>query len=259
MATLASRTEIDDMSAKAFVLFSTGHIQEASQMWHGVVRRLLPLVTSDLAEPGLGNSEAECLTRTLVAHPPWEMASPAHSSLITSEDRTFAVYASAVQYAAHPSVARTLDDDLALAATSVFNLGLFHHLQGLLGGGESDASRSYEKALRAYRASQQILEGSGLCGSLEEADPQPPQHPGLILLQLALANNMGHLHDQMHSHDDARLQLGILRSLAASLDRAMMTTPSPMAREETEEFVPFLLTAALYPDCRAVCRPAPAA
>jgi hypothetical protein len=245
MDTLAFRKEIDDMSAEASLLFLTGHIHEASLLWHGVVRRLLPLVTADLAEPGADDETAPRLEGAFLVHPPLEMASHAHASIITSGDKTFAVYASAIQYVANPSFERTLDDDLALAATAVFNLGLFHHLQALLHGDRG--ARCYEKALRAYGAAQRILDESGLCSTREREEQH--QRRGLLLLHLALANNIGHIHDQIHAHDDVRRQLEILHSLVASLDRAT----SPTLLEETERFVPFLLTATMYPLHPKVC------
>jgi hypothetical protein len=249
MDTLAFRKEIDIMSSKASLLFSTGHIHEASLLWHGVVRRLLPLVTADAADPGADDdATAPSLVGAFLVHPPLEMSSRAHATMITSGDRSFAVYTSAIQYVAHPSCERSADDDLALAATAVFNLGLFHHLQALLHGDR--ASRCYDKALRAYGASQQILDESGLscrgCPSQPstERDEQQLQRQGLLLLHLALANNVGHICDQIHSHDDVQRQLETLHSLVASLDRA---TAAPTLLGETETFLPFLLTATLRP------------
>jgi hypothetical protein len=255
MDTLAFRKEINDMSAKASLLFSTGHIHEASLMWHGVVRRLLPLVTADAAEPGADDdATAPSLAGAFWVHPPLEMSSWAHSTMITSGDRTFAVYASAIQYVAHPSCEkRSGDDDLALAATAVFNLGLFHHLQALLHGDR--ATRCYEKALRAYGAAQRILDESGLScrvcpsqPSTERDEQHQHQQRGLLLLHLALVNNVGHICDQIHSHDDVQRQLETLHSLVASLDRATALSPAaPTLLGETETFLPFLLTATLRP------------
>jgi hypothetical protein len=265
------------MCADATILFSTGHIQEASLRWHGVVSRLVPLVTADLAAGAAAEAEPPSAGRLrgefwVHRHREVPSSSLSHfssssSSRITSGDRTFAAYASAIQYVAHPRLARSLDDDLALAATSVFNLGLCHHLQALLHGGDREASL-HAKALRAYGASLRILEGSGLClpedEEVHQAQHRQQQQRGVALLQLALANNMGHIHDQMHAHDGVLRQLEVLHGLLYSLD----PRPCPDESESlsssgieawSDLYAPFLLTAALYPDRRGVCHPAPCA
>lgn len=274
METPTTRKEIESMRADAVILFSTGHIQEASRMWHGVVRRLLPLVMGALSEPGEAVEEAAVpaprLNGEFWVHFPGDVTrSPSSSSSkIASGDRAFAVYASALEYVVNPRFDQTLYDDLALAATSVFNLGLCHHLQALLlpgGGGTRDATKSYEKALRrAYGASQRVMDESGLGTFLEAASHQ--RH-GLGLLQLALANNVGHIHDQMHSHDGVRQQLltlhGLLLLSSPPLDRPLANAaPSPLSTSIEawlDLYAPFLLTAALYPDCDKACQPAPCA
>ena len=241
---LAVRKQIEDMCCEASLLFSTGHIQDASLKWHGVVRRLLPMVTDGLEGPGGDEDPAPArLKGAFWVHPlAWEHPS---STMITSGDRTFAVYASAIQYcvSSHPSSV-SMQDDLVLAATSVFNLGLCHHLQALLHG-DQDAPKRYEKALRAYWASQRILEGSGLfCSSCMmcrrphyEAPEASREQQGLRLLQLALTNNIGHVYDQTHSHDDARRQLEILHSLVEALYRDMTTTTTMTSSTSTRQVI----------------------
>jgi hypothetical protein len=283
MANSTDRKEIDSMCTDAAILFSTGHIQEASLRWHGVVSRLVPLVTADLAN---GAAEAEApsavgrLRGEFWVHPHRELPSSlsplssplSSSSKMSSGDRTFAAYASAIRYVAHPRLARSLDDDLVLAATSVFNLGLCHHLQALLHGGDREASMC-AKALRAYGASLRILEGAGLClledGEGEQQHQPQEQQRGVALLELALANNIGHIYDQTHSHDGVLRQLEVLHGLLGSLDPRPGPCPCPAESESlsssswieawSELYAPFLLTAALYPDSRGVCHPAPCA
>lgn len=88
------------MSAKASLLFSTGHIHEASLVWHDVVRRLHLLVTFDSAacctmliqeDPACHTAAPSCFKGAFVVHPSLEIA--------TSEDQTFVVCASAIEYA----------------------------------------------------------------------------------------------------------------------------------------------------------------
>jgi hypothetical protein len=272
------REQICGMCADASVLFTTAHIPEAMLMWHDAVRRLLPLVTEDLEEApprpvgarGAASEEAPAQARLLgafVAYPSID-ATP-H----TSNDRTFSLYASAIQYLPPLNVAtRTLEDDVALAAAAVYNLGLCHHFQALLSGDR--AARCYAKAVRAYDASQRLLEDSGLCfrqacwpprpaspGERQEvvSQQQRQQQQGLVLLQLALANNIGHVYDQIHSHDDARQQLEILHCLVAALDMAATTTTMTVLLGEAERLGPFLLTAVLYPARNSICHHAPSA
>jgi hypothetical protein len=279
------REQVDGMCADACILFSTGRVHEAMLVWHGAVRTLLPLVTEEVekveeeegewppsdergapSEKAPASPEARRLRGALVAHPPL--------GVVASHDRTFALYGSALQYVVPPPTTvpndgprRTLEDDVAAAAAAVYNLGLCHHLHGLaVGGGGSE--RCHAKALRAYGASRRLLEGSGLCcggspsgGAADEQhqqqQPPPPHHEGraMLLLQLALANNAGHVHDQMHRHDDARQQLEDLHRLLAS------PPPQPPRMGEAEALVPFLLTAALYParELGRVCPHAPSA
>jgi hypothetical protein len=182
------------------------------------------------------------------------------------------LYASAIRYVAHPRLAPGLDDDLVLAAAAVFNLGLCHHLQALLRGGNREASM-HAKALRAYGASLRILEGSGLCvledGEGHHQQQQEQQQRGVGLLELALANNIGHVYDQTHSHDGVLRQLEVLHGLLGSLDPRRPAQASSAESESlsslswieawSDLYAPFLLTAALYPDCHGVCHPAPCA
>jgi hypothetical protein len=276
--TPTDRKEIESMFADAALLFSTGHVQEASLRWHGVVSRLVPMVTADLVSGAAATTTTEApsaarLRGEFWVHPhreaPSSSLSHLPSSRITCGDRTFALYASAIRYVAHPGFASSLDDDLVRAATSVFNLGLCHHLQALLRGGNREAS-NYAKALRAYGASLQILEGSGLCfweDDGEEHQQQEQQQRGVGLLQLALANNIGHIHDQMHAHDGVLRQLEVLHRLLWWLDprrRPEASNEEPSSSSSIEAAwsdlcAPFLLTAALYPDCLGACHPAPCA
>jgi tetratricopeptide (TPR) repeat protein len=254
------------LGADATAMFAAWKIQEAASAWKLALRRLLPRVTAALDAAGdvVDAPESGPVVRfrgTCTVHPLTEdsYASSDWSS-VTSGDRTFAVYASAIEY--HASIPRSsataaaglLADDLAMAATSLFNLGLCHHLQALLRGDRATAC--YDKALKAYDAAQRILEGAGLFDGLSAAPWAAPQqhHHELHLLMFALTNNVGHVLDQLHAHDAAHQQLVLLHVLAASLRRTSTNA------SEAGPFAPFLLTAALHPPHHRGCpHPAPCA
>jgi hypothetical protein len=257
------------LGADATAMFVAWKIQEAASAWKLALRRLLPRVTVALDAAGgvdamPDESSAGPVVRfrgTCTVHALAENAqSSSRWSSVTSGDRIFAVYASAIRY--HASSPRSsssaaasglLADDLATAATSLFNLGLCHHLQALLHGDRATAC--YDKALRAYDAAQRILEGAGLFDFLSAPPTAAPQqyHQELHLLLFALANNVGHVMDQLHAHDAAHQQLVLLHLLAAALRR---TSPA----SEAGPFAPFLLTAALHPRHKMGCpHPAPCA
>lgn len=219
--------------------------------WHDIVRRLFAVVTSDwaIASGAAAVADATSVPRlqgTFSVHP--LRVESMHPDILVAGDRIFTVYMSAIQYTPSLSFASPYEDLGLAAATSVFNLGLCHHLQAILN--ESRASSRYAKALRAYRAAQHILEGTGLVplpsGGGAGADE------GLMLLQMALANNVGHIYDQLHVHDGVARQLGLLHTLVGELyDRQGQ---GPM-----EEFVPFLQTTAMRPLRRDIFLPAPCA
>jgi hypothetical protein len=250
--------------ADASALFSAWKIQEAASAWKLGLRRILPRVTAALdAADGVDATPDGPVVRPRGMCTVHSLAEDSRSSSrwtsVTSGDRTFAVYASAILYhvssiprSASAAASGLLADDLARAATSLFNLGLCHHLQALLHGNR--ATTCYDKALRAYDAAQRILEGAGLFDFLS-APPlaAPHEHQELHLLIFALTNNVGHVMDQLHAHDAAHQQLVLLHLLAAALRR---TSPA----SEAGPFAPFLLTAALHPRRNRGCpHPAPCA
>jgi hypothetical protein len=262
MESLPARPELVCMCADAAALFSSSLIQEAAASWRGILRQLLPQVTLTLASADgdafeyatPGQSLMIHLQGAFTAHPLSDSAYYSLLPTLTSGDRTFTVYASAIQYHPDPGVvAAGLEDDIAIAATSLFNMGLCHHLQAILH--EDRATAFYEKALRAYDSSQRILEAAGLLGCLW-SECTSPQHEHTRLLLFALTNNVGHVFDQLHANDVARQQLELLRFMVASLGRAM--TAAEIA-SEAGPFAPFVLTTALHPCHRTICPHAPCA
>jgi hypothetical protein len=266
----AARSELVSMCADATALFSSSMLQEAAASWRGILRQLLPQVTLALASSDAdalaadatsGPSPMIYLRGTFTAHPLSDSASCSSRLLpsVTSGDRTFTVYASAIQY--HPNTrgvpaAAGLEDDIAIAVTSLFNMGLCHHLQAILYGDRATAC--YEKALKAYDSAQRILEAAGQLGCLWSACASPHHHHMRLLL-IALTNNVGHVFDQLHADNVAHQQLELLHFMVASLGRAM--TAVELA-SDAGPFAPFVLTTALHP-ChhhhRRICPHAPCA
>jgi hypothetical protein len=245
------------LCADAAALFSTARIQEAAAAWHLLLRRLLPRVTDALdaaldAAPTPDAPASVAVARlkgTLSVHP---LSEDSHWPSLTSGDRTFTVYASAIQYLPSPrSEGSGPEDDIAIAATSVYNLGLCHHLQALMHGDR--ATSCFEKALRAYDAAQRMLEAAGFLEFLSSppSTAVAPQHRSMELLLFAITNNVGHVFDQLHAHDVARRQLEFLHLLVASLGRSTAVPEADLA-SGTGPFAPFLLTTALHPCRRGV-------
>jgi hypothetical protein len=262
--------------AAATELFSAGRIPEAAASWHGALRGLLERETAALdgaggqaaaaAAAAFGHAAATPetsaetdaaapdLTRLRGAFTVHALAHDEHPQLsnLTSHDRTFALYASAIQYhpSPHPADEEQLEDDIALAAASAFNVGLCHHLQALVRGDRATACLA--KALRAYEVSQRILEDAGFVGCLISSthpfSAAPTQQlRALTLLLLAATNNVGHVFDHLHAHEAARQQLGVLHTLVALLGRDSAATEVAELASGGGPFAPFWLTTALHP------------
>lgn len=245
------------LCADAAALFSASRLGEAVTAWRRALRHLLPRVTSGpaaLDDPDGATPEASAhvpsarLRGELTVHP---LSVDATSSHLASGDRTFAAYACAFQYHPSPRFAADLEDDIATAATSVFNLGVCHHLQALLHG--DMATTCYEKALKAYDASQKILEAAGFLDGTSSSQPYAaPRHQALELLLLAVTNNVGHILDQLHAHDASHQQLELLHLRVASLSRATLVAEAADGLG-AGPFAPFLLTTALHPCHNKAC------
>ena len=139
-------------------------------------------------------------------------------------DRIFAVFPRFFLPEARSTYGWTLEDYRLVAATTVYNIALSHHLQGSL---RSDSRDDFVKALKAYKAARDLL---------NSATADIAAASGAVkLLALAISNNEGHLLEQSFDLDAATSCLHRLHSLLPHT-------------EWSEDSVPFLLTAVLFPD-----------
>lgn len=170
----------------AVQLMTVGSFKEASQAWSCALLQLVP----HLQRPEWDDiiSEATSSSGELVAQ-----AIDVSCGLVSSDDdRIFSVFPRSFVYVCSDSAQQmwTLEDYRIVAASTVYNLALTHHLQGLQGAG---SRRDLNKALQAYGSARELL---SLTPSEAAAAPED-----LKLLYLAIANNEGHLCEQAFETD----------------------------------------------------------
>jgi hypothetical protein len=269
MSAAPVRSEAKRLTALAMSLFSEGDIEGAFRSWRGALGQLIPRMV--VAADAKGSDSAAAVSRdervpgTFSVQPFTDGEATPLGSLeaLTLDDRSFSVYATAFHYQyspAHPAEAdnesgqRTVrSDDLAFAATVLYNMGLCSHLLSLLrrGPGLANPSACQDMALRSYGAAQGLL-AEALAASAHRPVAVDPQTPGIRLLGLALVNNRACIFERRYDNDGACREL---RELLALL------TPYRGEGAEREALLPFLLTAALHHGCRRnrVCIHAPSA
>lgn len=220
MASLDS--DIASLSAQALNNLSKGSFQESSRIWSCVLRQLLPHVLDSSEDGGgavfqfggparCGGVQIRCL-------------SSLESTPSPTGDRIFAVFPRFFLPEESSTYGWTLEDYRLVAAATVYNIALSHHLQGLL---RSDNREDYVKALKAYKAARDLLCSATADFTMASGEAK--------LLALAISNNEGHLLEQSYDLDAATSCLHRLHSLLPHMDWS-------------EDSVPFLLTAVLFPD-----------
>ena len=122
------------------------------------------------------------------------------SAVSADQDRIFSVFHRSIVYVIDDTSTErlwTLLDYRRVATSTVYNLALTHHLQGLQGGAGNNAALN--RALRAYRSAREVL---SLTMSGKMAATTASKMPeDLRLLHLAIANNEGHLCERAFDAD----------------------------------------------------------
>jgi hypothetical protein len=253
MSAAAVHREVKELAAQAVVLFSAGLIDDGSRAWRDAVVRLVPHMPPETEShpepvgPGAFDGSAR-FDGAFSLHPLMSLSSLSPPSSLGLDDRVFSVYASAVHY--HPAVkalepATTVScEDLGMAASCFYNLGLCHHLRSLMG--VSTPEIDLDKAVSYYKAAQNLLIQAGVwVGAIgHETTLQASFNVGDAplgprVLGLALLNNMGCIYDRRYEIAASRATLDAFHSLLKSIIAD--------AHLESEAFIPFLTTAALYP------------
>ena len=140
------------------------------------------------------------------------------------------------------NITTTLDIDTILrqAAATVYNMALANHFQALHEPAGSVRRDCLDRALKSYTAARDVLEAVADNDDLADATED------VKFLLLAIANNEGHVCEQLSFLDRARDCLGQLHVILPCTSRS-------------EEFGQFLVTAILFPKPERLSLHAPVA
>ena len=123
---------------------------------------------------------------------------------------------------------RTLDTLNLASAMILYNFGLTCHIEGL----RSNDSILLKKCLKAYHMAYiSILECSGDYGSVVVKEA--------FLLQMALSNNMGHIHSYFYNIQEAEACIRSLRSAVNQSNATSTTDDSEMTLVVREDYILF--------------------
>lgn len=222
---------IETLNAEAVHWLSHGSFSEASKASSCALRQLLPHVlrsgNGDDDGDGMFQRAADNLTMRCVPLLP--------KIPRTQDDRVFSVFAFALFHVRTKQSVWSLENYRRAGASTVYNMALSYHLQGLQGSGNR---QHLETALGAYKAAKDLL-SSSTPNLLEGSDD-------VQLLAMAILNNEGHIFEQLYERELAVERLGQLHCLI----------PHTTWSAESEHFH---TTAVLFPTASAVHLPAPVA
>src|SRR3569832_2015890 len=165
------------MNDQAAHLFGTGLFLEAAKVWSRVLREILPYIQGPSDE----------VIETSTAH---EMMICVHPLVpyaeVVLEERIFSIFDCALVYSQTETghSVYSLDDYRRFAASTVYNIGLSHHLQGLRG---ATSQQDLAKAQKAYKAAAELFSASASATDITLWTEEER------LLALAIANNEGHI------------------------------------------------------------------
>lgn len=199
---------IEKQNAEAFAMFASGSFKEAAKVWNGVLRAVVPHVR-DLT---IFNDEEETSKITLLCVPVTPKVAP-------FDERIFPLFAQGILYTRPSPTPWSVAEYQRVAAVTCYNIGLCHHLQGLV------ERRCLQKAMRAYRHARDILDTCTMYINASTDDVK--------LIAMAITNNMGHVLEQSYETEQALRRLQELDSILSS------TT-------YTDQLLDFHLTSSLY-------------
>lgn len=179
---------IELLNAQAVYWLSVGSFMEASKVSSCALRCLLPHVLGETAvenlldrghSPVVGMSPMRCVPAGVPSPQP--------------DDRVFSIYSQGFLFAQDLLPGQlTVEGFRRLAASTVFNVALAHHLAGLQ---LASSQQSFQQALLAYKAAEELL--STITNDLDSWTEDTK------VLALAIANNMGHIYEQLHEYKGA--------------------------------------------------------
>lgn len=202
---LPTRRPVELLNAQVGQFLANGKFVEAAETARDALRMMLPHVLASGDESGDDSTGSE---PDGTFHRLYQI--PAQSPIGKADERIFSLFAQAFLCQSW------IDDDVValspvwnvdewrrVAASTVYNMGLAYHLEGLRG---HDQRPLFDKALKAYRASAALLGSAVEDVSTEDDDVK--------LLCLAIANNQGCINEHLFDGPSIR---SCLQELHATL------------------------------------------
>ena len=230
---------IESLQVNAIALIAAGSYSEASKGLSGALRQLLPHVldprsVDDENDRYHRDEDIENLVMQCVP-----LCPPTAPSKV--EERIFPLFSHALFYTrCDASRPWRLEDYRRSAAATVYNMALANHFQALHEPAGSVRRDCLDRALKSYTAARDVLEAVADNDDLADATED------VKFLLLAIANNEGHVCEQLSFLDRARDCLGQLHVILPCTSRS-------------EEFGQFLVTAILFPKPERLSLHAPVA
>lgn len=145
---------------------------------------------------------------------------PLHSGAETSQagDSTSPFHLYDCAFNLSNAVASKPEYQLDASAALIFNMALIYHQVGVLSGNSKHLAKAlnlYEMGLLLFDSPNPLTAASDV--SSASATTQAPSPPGIEILQMALYNNMAHVHRQFMNTDKAAYYEGLLRQTLISV------------------------------------------
>ena len=235
MMDVPTRRQVEHLNAKVGQFLANGQFAEAAETASRALRMMLPHVLHSGDDDSTGSEPESTYLR------PFHI--PTQSPIANADERIFALFAQTFL------CQNRIDDDVValspvwnvdecrrIAASTVFNMGLAYHLEGL--SGKDHHFPLFNKALKAYRASSALLGSS--------VDDLSSAGEDVKLLCLAIANNKGCIYEHLFDGPSIR---ACLQELHETLAQTWWS----------EESAHFHMTGILFPSWESVSLLAPPA
>jgi hypothetical protein len=177
---------IETLNNDAFNMFQRGSWKKASRTWSEVLKNIAPEVRDLKFESDEDES----------AH--LDLLVPLTLDVSQVDERIFPLFAQGLRFIRQSATPYTTHEYQRLAAVTCYNIGLCHHIQGLV------EPQSLRKAIRAYRHARDILD---TCTLFVQASVEDQ------VVALAITNNVGHILEQTYETDQALRQLHLLEAV----------------------------------------------